>query len=138
MTGAIASYLTISQLDSLIRQPQDLTHLRIVAPAQTTSADFLRQIHVSYAPVADVAAGMDSVADGNADTIVYDAPVLKHLANTIYIDRVTVLPLIFHSQEYAIALPPRSELREPINQTLLRLRQQKWWEDLLHRYLGSP
>jgi len=138
VTGAIASYLTVSQLDSLIRQPQDLRHLRIVAPPETTSADFLRQIRVSFAPVADAAAGMDSVARGHADAIVYDAPVLKYLANTTFTNRLTVLPLIFRRQEYAIALPRGSKLRKPVNKTLLQLRQQKWWEDLLHRYLGAP
>ncbi len=138
VTGAIASYLTVSQLDSLIRQPQDLRHLRVVAPADTTSADFLREMRVSYAPVADAAAGMDSVARGRADAVVHDAPVLKYFANTTYLNRLTVLPLIFRRQEYAIALPRGSELRKPINEALLRLRQQPWWDELLHRYLGTP
>ena len=49
-----------------------------------------------------------------------------------------MLPLIFRRQEYAIALPRGSELRKPMNEALLRLRQLPWWEEVLHRYLGTP
>ena len=137
VTGAIASYLTVSQLDHLIRQPQDLRNLRVVTLSGTTSEAFLRQIRASYAVVSDIDAGMKTVASGEVDAIVYDAPALKYLANTKYTNRVKVLPVIFQRQEYAIALPRASELRKPVNEALLRVRQQKWWDDLLYRYLGT-
>jgi len=136
-TGAIASYLTVSQLDRSIRQPEDLRHLRVVAPTDTTSEAFLRRIRAGYLAVPNVTAGMDAVAAGRADAIVYDAPALKYLVNTEYTNRLEVLSFIFQRQEYAIALPRGSELRKPINEALLRLRQDKWWDDLLYRYLGE-
>jgi ABC-type amino acid transport substrate-binding protein len=138
VTGAIASYLTVSQLDHLIRQPQDLRNLRVVTPGGTTSEEFLRQIRVSYTAVQDPQAGIEAVARGRADAIVYDAPALKYLANTTYANRIKTLPPIFQRQEYAIALVRGSPLRKLLNESLLRLRRQKWWEDLLYRYLGNP
>jgi ABC-type amino acid transport substrate-binding protein len=138
VTGTIASYLTVSHLDNRIRQPQDLRHLRVVTPSGTTSEAFLRQIRASYVAVHDVEAAMETVARGSADAVVYDAPALKYLANTTYSNRVKVLPLTFQRQQYAIALPLGSGLRKPVNEALLRLREQKWWEDLLFRYLGNP
>jgi len=138
VTGAIASYLTVSQLDHLIRQPQDLRHLRVVTLTGTTSEAFLRELRASYTAVADLEAGMNAVARGQADAIVYDAPALKYLTNTAYASRLKTLPLIFQRQEYAIALVRGSPLRKTLNEALLRLRQQRWWEDLLYRYLGNP
>ena len=110
-TGAIASYLTVSQLDRNIRQPEDLRHLRVVTLSDTTSAAFLRRIHAGYQAVPDVTAGMDAVEQGRADAIVYDAPVLKFLVNTDYTNRLEVLSFVFQRQEFAIALPRGSLLR---------------------------
>jgi ABC-type amino acid transport substrate-binding protein len=136
-TGAIASYLTVSQLDRNIRQPEDLRHLRVVTLSDTTSEAFLRRLHAGYQAVPDLTAGMQAVERGRADAIVYDAPALKFLVNTEYTNRLEVLSFVFQRQEYAIALPRGSQLRKPINETLLQLRQEKWWDDLIYRYLGE-
>jgi ABC-type amino acid transport substrate-binding protein len=120
----------------MIRQPEDLRHLRVAAVPDTTSADFLRRFRVSHENISSVPEGFDELARGTLDAVVHDAPVLKYLANTDYVNRVEVLRVIFGRQEYAIALPRDSQLRQPLNEALLQVTRESWWDDLLYRYLG--
>ena len=65
------------------------------------------------------------------------APLLQYFANKDYQGKIEVLPKIFSSQEYGIALPQGSTIREPINRLLLKRIHEAEWQDLLYRYLGS-
>jgi ABC-type amino acid transport substrate-binding protein len=136
-TGTIASLLTVSQLERDIRQPEDLRHLRVVTVANTTSEEYLRNARIAFWSVSDLKAAADTIVEGSADAVVYDAPVLKFLGNEEYRDRIRALNLTFQPQQYAIALAQGSELREPVNRALLRIRADPWWEDMLYRYLGK-
>ena len=135
--GAIASFLTLSQLERDITQPEDLRHLRVVTVSDTTSEDYLRQLRIGYRPTTDLNAAAEEVVAKRADAIVYDRPPLRYLVNDQYQDELRVLGLTFQPQEYAIALPRHSPLRKPINESLLRLRTEPGWDELLFRYLGD-
>ena len=54
-----------------------------------------------------------------------------------YRDELTVLPQVIRPQNYAIALPPDSPLREPINRSLLEMLESTRWADIVQRYLGN-
>jgi ABC-type amino acid transport substrate-binding protein len=46
-------------------------------------------------------------------------------------------PYIFHREDYGIALPKGSSLREPINRVLLETIHGREWQDIIHQYLGG-
>jgi polar amino acid transport system substrate-binding protein len=69
--------------------------------------------------------------------MVYDAPLLRFLANNELRGAVEVPPMTFERQDYGMALPTRSTLREAINRVLLQNITQPAWQDLLYRYLGK-
>jgi len=48
-----------------------------------------------------------------------------------------MLPATFERQEYAVALPPGTPFREPLNCELLFEIQDAGWQDRLNRYLGN-
>lgn len=134
--GAIASWLTVTKLERQVRQPEDLRRLRIVTVKDTTSETYLKGMRIVYRTVPDIETAAEEILVDRADALVYDAPVLRYLVNKDYQDGLRVLPLRFRPQEYAIVLPNGSKLREPINQALLSLRREPWWEKLQFRYLG--
>jgi ABC-type amino acid transport substrate-binding protein len=74
--------------------------------------------------------------DGGADAVVYDAPILRYLVLQGQGDRLKVLPGSFEPQDYGIAFPPGSKLREPVNRELLDLLREPLWQDILYHYLG--
>jgi ABC-type amino acid transport substrate-binding protein len=136
-TAAITSVLTLSQLESKVRGLEDLPHVVVATIPDSTSELYLKASHISYKPYATPLEGLDAVAAGEIDALVYDAPILKYLINEKFKGLVAVLPKTFERQDYAIALPASSPLREPINQSLLKITRREEWQEILYRYLGS-
>jgi polar amino acid transport system substrate-binding protein len=137
MTAAIASALTVSQLSQRITGPEDLPGTRVGTVAGTTSERYLRDqlIDVRLAAESPEAA-LEALADGQLDAVVYDAPILRYLINRKIDAVLEVLPREFEPQNYALALPPGSELREPLNQLILQRTRAPAWHDVVRRHLG--
>jgi polar amino acid transport system substrate-binding protein len=77
------------------------------------------------------------VERGQADAVVYDAPILRwHIAEA-YPGRLQVLPQVLERQDYGIALPQGSPRRESINTRLLEIIRGEDWQPLLSGYLGQ-
>jgi len=136
-TAAMASALTVGQLQSNVAGPQDLPRLRVATVVGSTSEQYMLNNHIDYAATDDAAGALQSVAKGQADVAVYDAPILRYLIKTQYRDELAVLPSTFERQDYAIAVPADSDLRDPINRILVEQIRQPQWQDLLYRYMGS-
>jgi polar amino acid transport system substrate-binding protein len=68
--------------------------------------------------------------------VVYDAPILKYLATENFPGLVNVLPNTFVRQDYAIAVPQGSPLRETLNRVLEREIRSPGWQEVVYHYLG--
>ncbi len=44
---------------------------------------------------------------------------------------------LFELQQYGIAFPEGSPLREPVNRTMLKIIQKEEWQRVLKSYLGQ-
>jgi len=135
-TAAIASVLTVSQLDTGLDGPEDLPGLRVGALRNSTSETYLRRNHIMSLAHDTPQAALDALAAGELNAVVYDAPILGYLVNKELRLPLRLLPRVFARQSYAIALPPNSTLREDINRVLLKQTAEPWWQDTLYRYLG--
>ncbi len=135
-TAAITSSLTLSELGSGIRGPEDLVRARVATVPESTSAAYLTRHRITHYPFAGPLEGLQAVATGQVDAAVYDAPMLKYLAANRMAGAVRVLPQTFERQDYAIGLATESPLREPLNRALLEKIAAPWWQETLFRYLG--
>ena len=136
-TAAIASALTVSQLETGVSGPEDLPGLRVGTLRDSTSEAYLRRNHITTTTYDTPRAALQVLVAGEVDAVVYDAPILRYLVNKELRAPLRVLPRVFEPQSYAIALPPGSTLREPINRLVLRRTSEPEWRDLLYRYLGE-
>jgi ABC-type amino acid transport substrate-binding protein len=68
--------------------------------------------------------------------VVYDLPILRYLVNGIYVHDLRVLSNQFARQDYGIAIPPGSLLRERFNREILQIIQGAEWTPMLEGYLG--
>ena len=136
--AAMTTTLTMSQLTSAIRGPQDLAGpgVWVATISGSTSEAYLRQHRIALKHYPTPLAGLRGVLAGEVDAIVYDAPLLRYLATAEIQGKVEVLPTAFERQAYGIALPTGSHLRESINRVLLDKTRQPEWDDTLYRYLG--
>jgi ABC-type amino acid transport substrate-binding protein len=136
-TAAITSALTVGQLGSSIRGPSDLPNVRVAGVTGSTGEFYLKHNHISFISFSDAATAMKALADKKVEAVVYDAPILQYLAKENYPGKIMVLPHTFVRQDYAIALPQGSSLREPLDLALEGEIHAPAWQDLLYRYLGD-
>ncbi len=136
-TAAITSSLTVTQLESVIKGPEDLPKATVGTVANTTSESYLKQIHISFSSYGSPQEGLAALKAGKVQALVYDAPILRYYIHQNYIGSLEVLPYRLLRQEYGIALRPNSPLREPINVVLLQKIREKTWQDKLSQYLGE-
>jgi len=135
-TAAITTTLTVSRLGSSIRGPGDLVDVRVAAVTTSTGEQYLRARHINYQEYADASSALRALASGQADAVVYDAPILRYLTRMKFPGTLSVLPNTFVRQDYAIVVPQGSPLRETLNRVLEREIRSPRWEEINYRYLG--
>ncbi len=136
-TAAITSALTVSQLGSSIRGPADLPNVRVAGVASSTGEQYLKARHINYWEYPDALSALQALAEGTVDAVVYDAPILKYLAKEKFPGSVTVLPHTFVRQDYAIAVPQGSPLRETLDRVLEREIRSPRWQEISYHYQGT-
>jgi ABC-type amino acid transport substrate-binding protein len=136
-TAAIATALTVGQLDQPIKRLEDLYGASVATVAGSTSEEFLQYRGIRYQSVDSVPQALDRLAANDIDAVVYDAPILQYLIALHHPDTLRVLPQVLQRQDYGIALPQRSAMREAVNNKLLRIVSDREWTVLLERYLGK-
>ena len=136
-TAAITSSLTVTQLETVIKGPEDLPRVAVGTMANTTSESYLKQIHIPFRSYGSPQEGLAALKEGKVQALVYDAPILRYYIHQNYIGSLEVLPYRLQRQEYGIALQPNSPLREQINVALLQKIREKAWQDKLSQYLGE-
>lgn len=135
-TGMIASSLTTDKLNQQVTGPDDLVKITTGSIAGSASDDWLRRHGLEFLPYQSVQDGLDAVANAEVRSFVYDRPLLSYLVEKSYADSVELVPGTFGRQDYGIALPAGSELREPLNRALLDYLGSDAWAALQRRWLG--
>ncbi len=135
-TGMIASSLTTAKLEQHIDGPNDLVGITTGSIAGSASDDWLRRHGLEFIPYQSVQDGLNAVANSEVRSFVYDRPLLTYLIDKSYVNSVELVPGTFGRQDYGIALPTGSELREPLNRALLNYLSSDAWAALLRRWLG--
>ena len=135
-TAGITSTLTKRELQGAVNGVNDLRSVRVGAPAGSTSTDYLDHQRISYRGFVTPEEGLKALQAGAIDAFVYDKPLLTWIVLRDFSSTLRVLEVTFDSQNYAIALPKGSSLREMLNAALLEVTESDWWQQTLFEYLG--
>jgi len=136
LTAAIASALTVQQLNTVVRDINDLGRVRCVAVEGSTGEEFLRKRGIRKQQVATPGEGLALLRKGSADALVYDEPLLRYLLKDAE-PGIEILPQSIERQYYAFGLTPGFAQQEILNRTLLAETDNSEWEEILNRYLGQ-
>lgn len=136
-TAAIATSLTVNQLATDVKGLRDLYRVNVATIAGSSSAAFLTKQGIAFTEVTQVQAGLTKLKSGEYDAFVYDKPIMQYVINQHFGDSIQVLPEVIERQDYAIALPEGSVLREEINLSILRIIESDEWADVMAQYLGN-
>ncbi len=135
-TASITSALTLGELQSPVKGPNDLSSVRVATVEGSTSADYLAGRDISFASYEDAEQALQSLQNGRSEAVVYDEPIMRYMIGEHADWRIRVLPESFERQYYGIAMPTYSPLREPVNRLLLQIIESPQWKRVLMRYLG--
>jgi ABC-type amino acid transport substrate-binding protein len=136
-TATVTSALTVQQLTSDIGGPEDLPGKRVATVAGSTAATYLEDIGVPFTAVATIDEAYALLAAGAVDAVVYDAPVLRYHSVSAGRGKVEIIDAVFKPEKYGIALPPGSDLREPINEVLLEMYQDGTLSEIESRWFNE-
>jgi len=136
-TAGITSTLTRRELQGAVHSVNDLRSVRVGATAGSATVDYLDHQRISYRGYATPQDGLKALEGGRIDAFVYDKPLLTWMVLQDFSSALRVLDLIFDNQNYAIALPKGSPLRQMIEQPLLEQTESEWWDQMLFQYLGK-
>lgn len=135
-TASVTSALTVGQLRSRISGPSDLTRVRVATVADSTSQSYLQSRHVRHQRFPELADALAALDAGQVEAVVYDAPILRYQVVHDH-PELHVLSGTFERQDYAIAMPTGSPLREQVNRAILRVISKRSWDTTLEDYLGE-
>lgn len=136
LIAQVTAEATVERLEATITSVDDLRNRRVVTVGGTTSEAYLAEREIQFETVATTAEGLASVAAGDADAVVSDSAILRHLVYERGGDDIQLVGVVLRAEDYGIAVGPRDDLLEPINRALLQLNGSTAYDRLVAAYFG--
>ena len=133
-TANVTTALTVQQLRGDINGPEDLPGKRVATVTGSTAALYLRSNSIVTAESATVSEAIKALLDKQVDAVVFDAPVLLYFATQDGKGKVNVVGAMFKREAYGILFPQNSPLRKPVNEALLKLRENGTYDTLYRKW----
>jgi polar amino acid transport system substrate-binding protein len=133
-TAALASQLTVQNIESKISGVQDLSRAKVATVTGSSAAGYLTTHAITFTGVPTINDAYRQLGSGEADAIVFDAPVLQNHIKLTRSSNETLVGGIFNRENYGIALPAGSALRKKINETLLDITEDGTYDQLYSKY----
>jgi polar amino acid transport system substrate-binding protein len=133
-TGNVTAALTVQRLETGISGPNDLYGRKVVTVEGTTAAAFLDSLGIEAQKAKDVPSSFQTIEKGEAEAMVYDAPILLHYASTRGQGKMQMAGPVFKPEAYGIAFPLDSALKEDVNRALLRIKESGRYQEIYDRW----
>lgn len=136
-TAQLTATLTVEQIQGDINGPDDLPGKRIATTRGSTAAAFLKEQHARVQETETIEQAFQSLLDGSADAVVFDAPVVLYFAGHEGKGRVQPAGAVFRKEDYGIVFNEGSPLRKKVDEALLRLRENGTYARLYEKWFGT-
>lgn len=136
-TAGVTTRMTVQVIQGAINGPQDLPGKVVVTVEGSTADMWLTEQRIPHRTVEVVDDAYDMLYAGAAQAVVYDYPVLRYHAINSRDGRAEVVGNPFNEEDYGIALPEGSALREKINRALLQLREDGTYDAIYSKWFGE-
>lgn len=134
----ITASMTVDALTNNIESLSDLEGKRVGTIEGSTAGKFLDNRDMPYIAYTNLDEMLDTFGDGQLDAVFFDKPILAYYVSTKGRGYARMIDRTFKPENYAMALPTGSPLREQIDQSLLRLREAGTYDLLRTKWFGSP
>ncbi len=132
----ITAALTVNAIQSNIESISDLEGRKVGTITGSTSAAFLDQRGIGPIAFDNLDALFAGFEAGDLDAVAFDGPILAYYVREGGQGQAELLERIYRPENYGMAFPTGSELREDVDQAMLRLREDGTYEQLLIKWFG--
>lgn len=132
----ITAVLTVDAIQGSVNSLNDLYGKRVATIRGSTSADYLEARDIEYDGYDNLDELLARFESGDADAVVFDAPILAYYTNGRGRDEGVMVGVPFRREAYGFALPTGSPLLEPVNRALLHLREDGTYDRIYRKYFG--
>ncbi|PUB18497.1 transporter substrate-binding domain-containing protein [Yoonia sediminilitoris] len=136
-TAIITSSLTLQGLQPSISSIDDLKTHRVAVVADQEAQRWVQEQDIPLITYESFPRAQAALNAGELEGLLHDKEALQYMVNKKYLTNLKFAPLTIDTQNYAIALPQGSALREPINLVLLSILDSAAWQDLLKKFFGA-
>lgn len=133
----ITASLTVDALTNNIESLADLDGKRVGTIEGSTASTFLRNRDVPFIAYEDLNEMLDTFGAGSLDAVFFDKPILAYYVANAGRGYARLIDRTFKPENYAMALPTGSPLREQIDQSLLRRRENGTYDRLRTKWFGT-
>ncbi|MGR3712025.1 MAG: transporter substrate-binding domain-containing protein [Shimia sp.] len=135
--ATITAAVTVEALHDSVDSINDLESRTVGSVAGSTSADFLDQRDIQFIGFSSPKEMLAAFDKGDIDSAVFDGPILAYHVSHTPRSKARVIERVYRPENYGIALTSNSAMREEINQSLLKLREDGTYDELLERWFGA-
>ncbi len=136
VVAKITATLTVAEIQSSVNSVNDLYGKKVGTTRGSTASTYLDNRGVNHRGYDDLAGLLEAFESGALEAVVFDAPILAYYVNTSDGDAALAGP-VFLRENYGIVLPSGSDLAEPLNQSLLRLRENGRYDEIYRKWFGA-
>ncbi|MEI6885925.1 MAG: transporter substrate-binding domain-containing protein [Bacteroidota bacterium] len=140
VSGVVSSELTVTQLQSQVKNTEDLSRCKVGAVYKTGYAETLSKHHIRYVTFNSCWDGLTAVSSGLTDAFVYDEAILKYLVSTYDLsDKIVIIPAGLNIQYFSFMCNKSNpELIDRINPAILNVIDSDGWGRILRKYGIDP
>ena len=135
--ATITAAVTVEALHDSVESINDLDARQVGTVNGSTSARFLDTRDIRYTGYDSPQEMLDAFQANAVDSAVFDGPILAYFVEHEGRNRARLIDRVYRPENYGIALPSGSPLREDIDQTLLKLREDGTYDALLEEWFGA-
>ena len=129
--------MTVSAIETTVSSVNDLYGKQVGTVAGSTAEVFLQNRDLTSNAFDDLSHVLEAFENGKVDAVVFDAPILAYYVLTDGAKFGQLVGPAFQIESYGIALPSNSEWLEPINQALLKLREDGTYTEIYRKWFGE-
>lgn len=128
----ISSFITLSKIKSNLQKPDELRDVKVATVRGTYSVGFLKSIKAKVHEYSTINKAIKSLKKGDVRAIVFDAPILIHIANND--PDLKISGPLFNIQNCGIAFKENSSLREKVNKALLHIKETGEYQEIYNKW----
>ena len=133
----ITTAMTVEAITGSVNTLNDLDGKRVASTEGSTASDYLSARDIQHRTYETLELMLEDFEAGKLDSVVFDGPILAYYTQTRGAGIGRVIPRRFKPENYGVALPEGSPLREPINRSLLRLRENGTYDAIAAKWFGA-